>query len=117
MNSTVLLLYLGSALVVGWGVAHIFPTQKVVSSFGDISPDNKRTITMEWINEGVTLIFIGILVAVTTYVDRASAVSKCVYWLSFAALNALSGVSIFTGFRNSFLAFKLVRSFSRVHLS
>ena len=30
---------------------------------------------MEWITEGVSLIFVGILVAVVTYLDRASAIS------------------------------------------
>ena len=101
------LTYIGSFLLFGWGIAHLFPTRNVVLGFGDISLDNKRIITMEWITEGVALIFIGLLVAVATYLDRTSLVSKAVYWTSFAALNVLSIVSLFTGFRNSFIAFKL----------
>ncbi len=62
---------------------------------------------MEWITEGVTLIFIGFLVAITTYLDGTSLLSKAVYWSSIVVLNVLSIVSIFTGFRNSFIAFKL----------
>jgi hypothetical protein len=102
-----LLSYIGSFLAFSWGVAHLFPTRNVISAFGDISADNRRIITMEWINEGVALIFIGVLVAIVTYLDRHSLLSHAVYWMSFACLNILSVVSLFTGFRNSFFAFKL----------
>lgn len=102
-----LLSYVGSFLVLGWGIAHLFPTRNVVSAFGEISPDNRRIITMEWITEGVALIFIGVLAALVTYLDRSSVISGAVYWTSFGALNSLSVVSLFTGFRNSFIAFKL----------
>lgn len=101
------LLYAGSALVFIWGVSHLFPTKSVVRGFGDISLDNKRIITMEWIVEGVCLMFIGLVVSCVTYIDYAAAVSKAVYWLSFAMLNALSIISLKTGFKISFLPFKL----------
>lgn len=101
------LIYVGSFITPGWGVAHLFPTRKVVDGFGQISMDNKRTITMEWINEGVTLIFIGVLAALVTYVDRTNAAARVVYWSCFGALNVLSVVSLFTGFKNEFLPFKL----------
>ncbi|MFI5252138.1 MAG: hypothetical protein ACHQQQ_06865 [Bacteroidota bacterium] len=106
MNGTIVI-YVGSLMPIGWGIAHLFPTRNVVSAFGDITPDNKRIITMEWITEGIALIFIGVLVAVATYMDRRSLVSQGVYWTSFTVLNVLSVVSLFTGFRNSFIAFKL----------
>jgi hypothetical protein len=102
-----LLLYVGSLLMLGWGVAHLFPTRNVVSSFGEISADNRRIITMEWITEGVALICLGVLVAMVTFVDRNSVTSRVVYWTSFGTLNILSVVSLLTGFRNSFIAFKL----------
>ncbi len=51
MNGS-LLLYLASLLLIGWGIAHLLPTKNVVKGFGDISLDNQRVITMEWINEG-----------------------------------------------------------------
>ena len=102
-----LLTYIGSILPFGWGIAHLFPTRIVVAAFGEISADNRRVIAMEWINEGVTLIFVGVLVAIVTYLDRTSLTSHAVYWTSFGALNSLSVVSLFTGFRTSFLAFKL----------
>lgn len=102
-----ILLYLGAVLTALWGTAHLFPTKSVVQGFGDISLDNRRIITMEWIIEGASLIFIGVVVAVVTYLDRTSTVSRAVYWLSFAMLNVLSVISLFTGFKVSFLPFKL----------
>lgn len=101
------LLYLGSSVLFFWGAAHLFPTRSVVKGFGDISPDNKRIITMEWIIEGLALMFIAAVVASVTYFDYASAISRTVYWLSFVMLNILSGVSLLTGFKVNFLPYKL----------
>ena len=101
------LLYLGSSFLFFWGAAHLFPTRSVVRGFGDISPDNKRVITMEWIVEGLALMFIAAVVASVTYFDYAGAISRTVYWLSFVMLNTLSGVSLFTGFKVNFLPYKL----------
>ena len=56
------LIYIGSAIIILWGIAHIMPVRSVVKGFGSISTDNKRIITMEWIAEGLILIFIGGLV-------------------------------------------------------
>ena len=60
------LLYSGSAFIAFWGIAHLFPTKSVVAGFGEISADNKRIITMEWIIKGIALIFIGFINAVVT---------------------------------------------------
>jgi hypothetical protein len=100
-------LYLGAALTTLWGVAHIFPTKSVVRGFGDISIDNKHIITMEWIIEGIALIFIGLLVATVTLINPTSVVSGAVYILTFLGLLSLAIVSLFTGFKVSFLPFKL----------
>lgn len=102
-----ILLYIGALLVVLWGTSHLLPTKSVVKGFGNISLDNRRIITMEWIVEGVSLIFIGVLVAAITYLDFTSTISRCVYWLSFGMLNTLSLVSLFTGFKVAFLPYKL----------
>ena len=101
------LLYLGSFLLFLWGVAHLFAAESVVKGFGDISLDNRRIITMEWIVEGLALIFIAAVVASVTYHDHASPISRTVYWVSSAMLNILSVVSLFTGFKVNFLPFKL----------
>jgi hypothetical protein len=102
-----ILLYLGSGLTVIWGVAHLFPTKSVVQGFGEISIDNKRIITMEWIIEGLALIFIGVLVATVTVIDPSNVVSTAVYLISVIMLLAMALLSLFTGFKVSFLPFKL----------
>jgi hypothetical protein len=106
MNA-IFLLYLAAFLTAAWGVAHLFPTKNVVKGFGDISLDNRRVITMEWINEGATLIFIGVLTTAVTLVDPTSLVARTVYWLAIIMLNALSIISLFTGFRVNFLPYRL----------
>ena len=102
-----LLIYLASVILIGWGTAHLFPTGNIIKGFGDISTDNKRIIAMEWIIEGVALIFIGAVVGLVTYIDSANTVSTGVYILSFIFLNILSVVSLMTGFRINFLPFRL----------
>ena len=102
-----ILAYTGAGFVAFWGIAHLFPTKNVVADFGDISEDNRNIITMEWIVEGVALIFIGALVAMVTVVDAASPVTNAVYWLTVIGLNALSVVSLFSGFKVNFIPFKL----------
>jgi hypothetical protein len=101
------LLYLAAALTALWGIAHLFPTASVVKGFGEISVDNRNIITMEWINEGATLIFIGSLVAAVTFVDPLSAVSRAVFLVAVIGLIALSVISLFTGFKVNFIPFKL----------
>ncbi|MHC4184276.1 MAG: hypothetical protein ACYSR0_13095 [Planctomycetota bacterium] len=101
------LLYSGALLPFVWGISHLFTTRSVVKGFGEISLDNKRIITMEWIIEGVAHIFIGAVVASVTYIDYTNTISKAIYWISFVMLNTLSVISYFTGFKINFLPFKL----------
>ena len=101
------LLYSGSVFISFWGIAHLFPTRSVVSGFGKISVDNKRIITMEWIVEGIALIFIGAINAIVTIIDYASPVSLAIYLSSAAVLLVLALVSFFTGFKIAFVPFKL----------
>jgi len=102
-----ILFYAAGFLPFFWGVAHLLPTAAVVRGFGDISPDNKRILTMEWIVEGVALVFIGALVATVTAVDHSSAAARAVYILCIIVLDVLAGVSLLTGFRVGMLPFKL----------
>jgi len=39
MNET--LLYIGSIVIILWGIAHIIPTKAIVNGFGEISGDNR----------------------------------------------------------------------------
>jgi hypothetical protein len=79
----------------------------VVDGFGEISPDNRRIIAMEWVVEGVALIFIGALIICVTAIDPSSDVSRAVYLLAMSGLLALAAVSLFTGFQVEFPPFKL----------
>ena len=101
------LLYSGSTFISFWGVAHLFPTRSVVSGFGGISVDNKRIITMEWIVEDIALIFIGSINAIVTAIDHTSLISLVVYLSSVVVLLVLALVSFLTGFKISFLPFRL----------
>jgi len=101
------LLYLGAGLTAVWGIAHLFPTRSVVEGFGNISADNKRIITMEWIVEGVALVLTGALVGVVTAFDPLSAVSRAVYLTVSIGLVFLAVVSFFTGFKVKWIPFKL----------
>jgi hypothetical protein len=102
------LLYASSTIIFLWGVGHLVPTKSIVAGFGAISADNKRIITMEWIAEGLTLSFIGILVFVVTLVGGPdNHVAKFVNWMSAAMLVVLAIVSSSTGARTSILPMKL----------
>ena len=101
------MLYLGSVFLLFWGIAHLFPTKSIVSGFGDISVDNQRIITMEWIIEGIALIFMGTINAIVTSIDHTSAISLAVYLCSVVVLIVLAVVSFLTGFKIRFLPFKL----------
>lgn len=103
-----ILLAIGAISVLVWGIAHLFPTASVVRDFGDISIDNRRIITMEWVTEGVALIFIGVLVLLVTFFgNKESSTANIVYAVSSSALFAMAILSLFTGARIKFLAFRL----------
>lgn len=102
-----IILYIAAALPIIWGISHLLPTKNVVAGFGDISEDNRNIITMEWIIEGVSLIFIGILVALVTYMDPMETIAIYVYYISIIVLFSLALISFFTGFRINFLPFRM----------
>ena len=105
MNPTVL--YVAAALTGVWGIAHLFATKGVVAGFGDLTADNRRIITMEWIVEGVALISTAAFVVATTAIQPDAAVSSAVYAVATGTLVALAVVSLFTGFKVAFLPFRL----------
>ena len=102
-----LAIYLASVMAAGWGIAHLFATTGVVKGFGDISLDNRRIITMEWIVEGVALLSTGAFVAVVTMVAPGNPASAAVYGVAITTLLVLAGVSLATGFKIAFLPFRL----------
>jgi CHASE2 domain-containing sensor protein len=103
-----LLIIIGGSLNIIWGVAHLFPTNSVVNDFGNISIDNKRIILMEWINEGFTLIFIGLLVLMVTIFNKENnRTLQIVYIASSIMLFSMAILSLFTGFKINFIPFEL----------
>ncbi|MFC1726418.1 hypothetical protein ACFL4T_12390 [candidate division KSB1 bacterium] len=103
-----ILLYSGSAIIFLWGIGHLFPTKSVVKGFGEISEDNLKIITMEWIAEGLTLCFIGLLAFLTTIFKTADTnLSYIVYFSLAGMLIILAILSLFTGAKTSILPMKL----------
>jgi hypothetical protein len=106
------LLYAAAVLVAGWGVAHLLPTRAVLAGFGPISADNRRVLTMEWVAEGLTMIFVGVLVAAVTAVDAVAgagardSVAVVVYRASAGLLAAIAVLTALTGARTPVAWFK-----------
>jgi hypothetical protein len=107
MLSEVLVL-VGAGAITVWGVGHIVPTRAVVTGFGELSTDNRRILTMEWLVEGLTLCFVGILSLIVTLslgVDaRATTLVNCAL---AGFLVVLAGLSAATGARTSIVPMKL----------
>jgi hypothetical protein len=106
--SGALLSHVASALVIVWGVAHVVPTAAVVRSFGDISADSRRIITMEWVAEGLALTFVGVLSLVVTLVaGLADPVAVLVDRLCAAGLAVFALWTLIAGFRTPVVPIKL----------
>ena len=98
-----ILLYTGSAIIILWGIAHIIPTKAIVGGFGDISEDNKKVLTMELVAEGLTLIFLGVLVLLVTILAGSQAEAAGIVYLAcpvmpvvMAILTAMTGARVST---------------------
>jgi hypothetical protein len=103
-----ILLYTGSIIIIIWGIAHIAPTRGVVNGFGELSTDNRRILIMEWIAEGLTMVFIGLLVLLVSLMfDGQNEVAIFVYRASAVMLLVMAGLSAMTGARTSILPMKL----------
>jgi hypothetical protein len=106
--TNIVLVIIGAILTLIWGITHLFPTKNVVRDFGEISQDNKYIITMEWIIEGMSLIFISLLVLLITFLGGIdNLVTIYVNVISSIMLFALAVVSLFTGFKVNFIVYKL----------
>ena len=102
------LIIVGAAVITVWGIAHIIPVKSVVNGFGAISRDNKRIITMEWLAEGLTLCFIGLLVLYITLTGGVSnPVSQNVYRGCGLMLLVMAGVTAFTGAKTAIIPIKI----------
>ncbi len=102
-----ILIYIGGAITLVWGIAHLFPTKSIIKGFGDISTDNKHIITMEWIVESAALIFIGFIIIGVTIINPSGIIAAFIYLSAIGILLVLAIISIFTGYKVKFIAFKL----------
>ena len=106
---TSLVLYIiGAAVIIIWGVAHIIPTGNVVAGFGDTSADNQRIITMEWLAEGFTLCFLGVLVLILTLfgysiAEAGKVAVRCVAGM----LLVMAVITLLTGARTKIIPIKI----------
>jgi hypothetical protein len=97
----------GGTLILIWGAAHIFPTRSVVAGFGDLSPDNRRILTMEWIAEGMALMFLGVLVLLVCRSVAAEPSARLAVRACAGMLVALATLSAATGARTKPLPMRL----------
>ena len=103
-----LLIYISSILITIWGIAHIIPTKNIVRGFGEINKDNKLIISMEWISEGLFLIFIGLLnLFINIFGNLQSQEVQIVRLVSIFFLIIMSILSLFTGARTKIIPMKI----------
>lgn len=96
-----------AGIVLLWGVSHIIPTRQVVAGFGDISEDNSRIITMEWVAEGLSFMFVAALIAAVTWSgDTLEAAEDLVYRVSSGFLLTIGVWTAMTGARTGVIWFK-----------
>jgi len=103
-----IMIYIGSVIAVVWGIAHLVPTKAVVTGFGSISEDNKKVITMEWIAEGLTIVFIGALAfLVTAFGSLENSITLLVLRLAAVILIVMAILTQLTGARTHIIPIKL----------
>ena len=79
-----------------------------MQGFGDISEDNKKFILMEWVAEGLTLCFIGILVLLTGILGgTANEVSRIVFRICAGMVIVMGVWTALTGAKTSNIPTKI----------
>ena len=103
-----ILLIIGSAIIIAWGIGHLVPTKNIVGGFGELFADNLRLVTMCWIAEGLTLIFIGVLVLLVTLLSWSKDPTAIIVYLASAGfLVILAVLSQLTGARTAVTPMRL----------
>ena len=111
-----MLAYVAAGIVFLWGVSHIIPTKQVVAGFGDIGRDNRHIITMEWVAEGLSFMFVAaLIVAVTWSGDTTEAAEDLVYRVTAGFLIAIGAWTAMTGARTKVIWFKMCPVVMSVH--
>lgn len=95
-------IYIGSAVIFLWGAGHIVATRSVIAGFGELTADNRRILTMEWIAEGLTLCFLGVLPGLMAISGGlASPQGRTILYAAASMLFVLAGLSAATGAKTS----------------
>ena len=98
----------GSLVLIIWGVAHIVPVRSIVRGFGALSPENRRIVSSTWVAEGLTLIFVGAIMGLTSYYGNIFADFENL--LTLACAGFLLGIAVldaFTKARNPSVPMKI----------
>jgi len=102
------LAYVAAGVVFLWGVSHIIPTKQVVAGFGDISRDNRYVITMEWVAEGLSFMFVAALVVAVTWSGKTpETAGDLVYRVCAGFLLAVGVWTAVTGARTKVIWFRM----------
>ncbi|MGD0794098.1 MAG: hypothetical protein ABR958_00690 [Dehalococcoidales bacterium] len=108
MTTNEILIFIGSGLIILWGIAHLVPTKNIVNGFGNISTDNKKIIAMESIAEGLTLIFLGVLPLLIVRLENPVSYAARIVVLSCAVmLLIIALLTLFTGARTPTIWYKI----------
>lgn len=102
------LAWIAAVTSTAWGVGHIIPTRNVVAGFGSISEHNRRIITMEWVAEGLTLIFLGVLIGLVTVVgSEDQSLVDAVYVATAVMFIVIGAWTAMTAARGGIIFFRL----------
>ena len=108
MTVSTFMLLTGSLVIIGWGFAHLSATRAVLKGFGEITTDNRLLVLMEWLAEGLTLCFLGLLVLTMTILGgKMNPFAALVCRLSSLMLLTLAGLSLLTGAKSSLIPLKI----------
>jgi hypothetical protein len=102
------LAYVAAGIVFMWGVSHIIPTRQVVAGFGGIDQDNRYIITMEWVAEGLSFMFVAVLIVAATWsTNTPEAAEDLVYRVTSGFLISIGVWTAMTGARTKVIWFKM----------
>lgn len=105
MNAT--LAYGGSILLIIWSIIHLVPTRAVLREFGPLDSDNSRQVIMGWLVEGLTLMFVGVMVLLLLiFKEPDNGATFMVMRIVSAYLLILAFVSYLVGNRTNLLPLK-----------
>lgn len=102
------LIWIGSIIIILWGIAHIIPARGIIKRSGDISADNKKILAMGVIGEGLALVFLGVLPLLIVLLGWPYSVNGfIVYRAAAGMLLAMAVLTLLTGARTPPLRYKI----------